>query len=206
MRRCIQTKPFTESTLYSRSVIIRVNCLIALVSSFALSFSATSSVSFCLQGQSFYWETRPSCRTSLVCRRSSPCSSLLSWSCGQRHTRRQKPGQLSYLQPHHEKLSLFLWAGDFSVNVDKTCYTGALCGLGCNSQVQEGIFPDHDIELTFDVKFDVEDIIEVTPPGVWVQAWRSGFCDSPSKSTTSFVSLLFPLTLPRFRSTLCGSP
>lgn len=48
-----------------------------------------------------------------------------------------------------------------SVNEEKTCYTGALCGLGCNTQAQEGVLPDHDIELTFDVKFDVEDIIEV---------------------------------------------
>lgn len=40
-------------------------------------------------------------------------------------------------------------------------YTGALCGLGWNSQTQEGILPEHDIELSFDVRFDVEDITEV---------------------------------------------
>ena len=50
----------------------------------------------------------------------------------------------------------------FSTNEEGTCYTGALCGLGCNSQAQEGILPEHDIELAFDVKFDVEDITEVT--------------------------------------------
>uniref|UniRef100_A0A4W6FL00 ATP-dependent RNA helicase TDRD9 n=1 Tax=Lates calcarifer TaxID=8187 RepID=A0A4W6FL00_LATCA len=44
----------------------------------------------------------------------------------------------------------------------RTYYTGALCGLGWNSQTQEGLLPDHDIELTFDVRFDVEDITEVT--------------------------------------------
>lgn len=49
-----------------------------------------------------------------------------------------------------------------STNEEKTSYTGALCGLGWNSQTQEGILPERDIELTFDVKFDVEDIIEVT--------------------------------------------
>lgn len=49
-----------------------------------------------------------------------------------------------------------------STNKERTCYTGALCGLGWNSQTQEGILPEHDIELTFDVKFDVEDITEVT--------------------------------------------
>lgn len=174
-------------------MIIRVNRLIALVPSFALSFSATSSVSFCLQGQSFYWETRPSCRTSLVCRRSSPCSSLLSWSCGQRHARMQKPGQLSYLQPHHEKLSLFLWGGGCSVNVDKTCYTGALCGLGCNSQVQEGIFPDHDIELTFDVKFDVEDIIEVTHRWVCERRLDAQVSATVSQSQRPLLFLSFSL-------------
>ncbi|XP_059209992.1 ATP-dependent RNA helicase TDRD9 isoform X2 [Centropristis striata] len=44
---------------------------------------------------------------------------------------------------------------------ERTCYTGALCGLGWNGQTQEGILPEHDIELTFDVKFDVEDITEI---------------------------------------------
>lgn len=49
-----------------------------------------------------------------------------------------------------------------STNEERTCYTGALCGLGWNSQMQEGILPEHDIELAFDVKFDVEDVTEVT--------------------------------------------
>lgn len=49
-----------------------------------------------------------------------------------------------------------------STNEEKTSYTGALCGLGWNSQTQEAILHEHDIELTFDVKFDVEDIFEVT--------------------------------------------
>lgn len=48
-----------------------------------------------------------------------------------------------------------------STNEKNTCYTGALCGLGWNGQTQEGLLPEHDIELTFDVKFDVEDITEV---------------------------------------------
>ena len=48
-----------------------------------------------------------------------------------------------------------------STDEERTCYTGALCGLGWNSQTQEGVLPEHDIELTFDVKFDVEDITEV---------------------------------------------
>ncbi|XP_028993907.1 ATP-dependent RNA helicase TDRD9 isoform X2 [Betta splendens] len=43
----------------------------------------------------------------------------------------------------------------------RTFYSGALCGLGWNSQTQEGILPERDIELAFDVKFDVEDITEI---------------------------------------------
>lgn len=48
-----------------------------------------------------------------------------------------------------------------STNEEGTRYTGALCGLGWNNQTQESILPEHDIELAFDVKFDVEDITEV---------------------------------------------
>lgn len=79
----------------------------------------------------------------------------------------------------------------FSVNEESTCYTGALCGLGCNSQVQEGILPEHDIELTFDVKFDVEDIIEVTHRLSAVFTLR--FCDTCWSLTMSFKSFLTPL-------------
>uniref|UniRef100_A0A8C9XHK6 ATP-dependent RNA helicase TDRD9 n=1 Tax=Sander lucioperca TaxID=283035 RepID=A0A8C9XHK6_SANLU len=57
---------------------------------------------------------------------------------------------------------LFTPIMELRTNEERTCYTGALCGLGWNSQTQEGILPEHDIELTFDVKFDVEDITEVT--------------------------------------------
>uniref|UniRef100_A0A7N6AQP9 ATP-dependent RNA helicase TDRD9 n=1 Tax=Anabas testudineus TaxID=64144 RepID=A0A7N6AQP9_ANATE len=56
---------------------------------------------------------------------------------------------------------LFTPIMELRTNEERTCYTGALCGLGWNSQTQEGILPEHDIELAFDVKFDVEDITEV---------------------------------------------
>lgn len=48
------------------------------------------------------------------------------------------------------------------MNEEGTCYTGALCGLGWDTHSQEAMLPDHDMELTFDVMLDVEDIIEVT--------------------------------------------
>uniref|UniRef100_A0A671WD89 ATP-dependent RNA helicase TDRD9 n=1 Tax=Sparus aurata TaxID=8175 RepID=A0A671WD89_SPAAU len=56
---------------------------------------------------------------------------------------------------------LFTPIMELRTDEERTCYTGALCGLGWNSQSQEGILPEHDIELTFDVKFDVEDITEI---------------------------------------------
>ncbi|XP_019132644.1 ATP-dependent RNA helicase TDRD9 isoform X1 [Larimichthys crocea] len=56
---------------------------------------------------------------------------------------------------------LFTPIMELRTNKERTCYTGALCGLGWNSQTNEAILPEHDIELTFDVKFDVEDITEI---------------------------------------------
>ncbi|KAM7375860.1 hypothetical protein PAMP_005626 [Pampus punctatissimus] len=56
---------------------------------------------------------------------------------------------------------LFTPIMELRTNEERTCYTGALCGLGWNSQTQEGILPERDIELAFDVKFDVEDITEI---------------------------------------------
>uniref|UniRef100_A0A8C2ZEN8 ATP-dependent RNA helicase TDRD9 n=1 Tax=Cyclopterus lumpus TaxID=8103 RepID=A0A8C2ZEN8_CYCLU len=56
---------------------------------------------------------------------------------------------------------LFTPIMELRTNEERTCYTGALCGLGWNGQTKEGTLPEHDIELTFDVKFDVEDITEI---------------------------------------------
>lgn len=47
-------------------------------------------------------------------------------------------------------------------NSRKTCYTGALCGLGpmddCTGQA---MFPDHDMEIQFDVEILIDDMNEV---------------------------------------------
>ncbi|XP_055087287.1 ATP-dependent RNA helicase TDRD9 [Periophthalmus magnuspinnatus] len=56
---------------------------------------------------------------------------------------------------------LFTPVMELRTNEERTAYTGALCGLGWNSNTQEGVLPEHDIELAFDVKFDVEDITEI---------------------------------------------
>ncbi|CAL1575135.1 unnamed protein product [Knipowitschia caucasica] len=56
---------------------------------------------------------------------------------------------------------LFTPIMELRTNEERTAYTGALCGLGWNSDTQDAVLPDHDIELAFDVKFDVEDITEI---------------------------------------------
>uniref|UniRef100_A0A674E0Y2 ATP-dependent RNA helicase TDRD9 n=1 Tax=Salmo trutta TaxID=8032 RepID=A0A674E0Y2_SALTR len=70
------------------------------------------------------------------------------------------------LMPHIHGLPavitmLFSPVIELRTNEERTSYTGALCGLGWNIQSQEAVLPEHDIELAFDVKFDVEDITEI---------------------------------------------
>lgn len=40
-------------------------------------------------------------------------------------------------------------------------YVGALCGLGCDKS-GKSLFPENDIETTFDVQFTDEDIVAVS--------------------------------------------
>ncbi|KAK7805892.1 hypothetical protein U0070_009106 [Myodes glareolus] len=56
---------------------------------------------------------------------------------------------------------LFAPVMELRVDRDGKCYTGVLCGLGWNSTTEAPILPEHDIELAFDVCFNVEDIVEV---------------------------------------------
>ncbi|XP_018545536.1 ATP-dependent RNA helicase TDRD9 [Lates calcarifer] len=72
---------------------------------------------------------------------------------------------------------LFTPVMELRTNEERTYYTGALCGLGWNSQTQEGLLPDHDIELTFDVRFDVEDITEINALRVAINRL---VCEGPS--------------------------
>uniref|UniRef100_A0A674EMP3 ATP-dependent RNA helicase TDRD9 n=1 Tax=Salmo trutta TaxID=8032 RepID=A0A674EMP3_SALTR len=70
------------------------------------------------------------------------------------------------LMPHIHGLPalitmLFTPAIELRTNEERTSYTGALCGLGWNVQSQAAALPEHDMELAFDVKFDVEDITEI---------------------------------------------
>ncbi|XP_036398195.1 ATP-dependent RNA helicase TDRD9 [Megalops cyprinoides] len=56
---------------------------------------------------------------------------------------------------------LFTPIMELRTNEERTCYSGALCGLGWNPLTQEAVLPEHDMELAFDVTFDVEDITEI---------------------------------------------
>lgn len=58
-------------------------------------------------------------------------------------------------------------ASPLRVDQDGKSYTGALCGLGWSPATGAPILPEHDMELAFDVRFSVEDVVEVRlPPGV----------------------------------------
>ncbi|KAG7238509.1 hypothetical protein INR49_030782 [Caranx melampygus] len=72
---------------------------------------------------------------------------------------------------------LFTPVMELRTNEERTYYAGALCGLGWDSRTQEGILPEHDIELGFDVKFNVEDIIEINALRVAINRL---VCDGPS--------------------------
>ncbi|XP_040528296.1 ATP-dependent RNA helicase TDRD9 isoform X1 [Gallus gallus] len=56
-----------------------------------------------------------------------------------------------------------LFAPAIELRVDKACkyFTGALCGLGWSETCRAPLLPENDMELTFDVHFDVDDILEI---------------------------------------------
>uniref|UniRef100_A0A8C4XDW5 RNA helicase n=1 Tax=Erpetoichthys calabaricus TaxID=27687 RepID=A0A8C4XDW5_ERPCA len=56
---------------------------------------------------------------------------------------------------------LFTPLMELRTNMEGTLFTGALCGLGWNQKNNEPVYPDHDIEVVFDVQFDVSDIAEI---------------------------------------------
>ncbi|XP_077537769.1 ATP-dependent RNA helicase TDRD9-like [Haemaphysalis longicornis] len=72
---------------------------------------------------------------------------------------------------------------ELRTNPDRTEYTGALCGLGFESGSNLGLYPDHDMEVAFDVAFDDTDIHMVnlvrmminavlhSDPGMSVVSW-----------------------------------
>ncbi|KAA0718071.1 ATP-dependent RNA helicase TDRD9 [Triplophysa tibetana] len=70
------------------------------------------------------------------------------------------------LMPHIHGLPalitmLFTPVMELRTDEERTYFTGTLCGLGWNSVTKQAVLPEHDIELAFDVKFGIEDIIEI---------------------------------------------
>uniref|UniRef100_A0A8C6IAW1 ATP-dependent RNA helicase TDRD9 n=1 Tax=Mus spicilegus TaxID=10103 RepID=A0A8C6IAW1_MUSSI len=88
------------------------------------------------------------------------------------------------LMPHIPGLPALLsmlFAPVMELRVDREgkCYTGVLCGLGWNSATEAPILPEHDMELAFDVRLNVEDIVEIN---ILRAAINKLVCDGPNGS------------------------
>ncbi|KAF4018174.1 hypothetical protein G4228_009423 [Cervus hanglu yarkandensis] len=88
------------------------------------------------------------------------------------------------LMPHIPGLPALLsmlFAPVMELRVDQAgkCYTGVLCGLGCNLTTGAPILPEHDMELAFDVQFSVEDVMEIN---ILRAAVNKLVCDGPNGS------------------------
>lgn len=57
---------------------------------------------------------------------------------------------------------------ELRTNESVTQYTGALCGLGCNPETNKPIFPDHDLEVTFDTEITINDIQSINRLRYWM--------------------------------------
>ncbi|GBM12799.1 ATP-dependent RNA helicase TDRD9 [Araneus ventricosus] len=56
---------------------------------------------------------------------------------------------------------LFVHLWTFGTDRAQKSYIGALCGLGYDPITKESLYPDHDIELAFDIELNIEDIREI---------------------------------------------
>lgn len=56
---------------------------------------------------------------------------------------------------------LFCPVAELRTDKEKTRYIGAICGLGADKDTGIAAFPDHDMEVTFDVKITYEDICKI---------------------------------------------
>nr|XP_020767519.1 putative ATP-dependent RNA helicase TDRD9 isoform X2 [Odocoileus virginianus texanus] len=74
---------------------------------------------------------------------------------------------------------LFAPVMELRVDQDGKCYTGVLCGLGCNLTTGAPVLPEHDMELAFDVQFSVEDVMEIN---ILRAAVNKLVCDGPNGS------------------------
>jgi ATP-dependent RNA helicase TDRD9 len=56
----------------------------------------------------------------------------------------------------------------FRVNESRTKLTGALCGLGFDKLTGQPVFPNHDMEVTFDTEITINDLQEVNRLRWWM--------------------------------------
>uniref|UniRef100_A0A8C3I4W4 ATP-dependent RNA helicase TDRD9 n=1 Tax=Chrysemys picta bellii TaxID=8478 RepID=A0A8C3I4W4_CHRPI len=72
-----------------------------------------------------------------------------------------------------------LFAPVIELRVDRSgrSFTGVLCGLGWNQSLGTPLLPEHDMELTFDVQFGVDDIVEIN---ILRTAINKLVCDGPN--------------------------
>lgn len=56
----------------------------------------------------------------------------------------------------------------FRVNGSRTRLTGALCGLGFDGVTGQPLFPDHDMEVTFDSEITMDDLEVVNRLRYWM--------------------------------------
>ncbi|XP_060070551.1 ATP-dependent RNA helicase TDRD9-like [Ylistrum balloti] len=56
---------------------------------------------------------------------------------------------------------LFAPIAEFRTDPELTSLTGAICGLGPAQNMEYSCFPDHDLEVIFDTKIDMEDIYKI---------------------------------------------
>ncbi|CAB1335264.1 unnamed protein product [Coregonus sp. 'balchen'] len=146
-----------------------------LIDSLLQSFSKTSQF-LCMAHPALTKSTSTAFATSATTEKDSINSVALNDSPQDSHQRMLVAGSVSVsacillkettLMPHIHGLPalitmLFSPVIELRTNEERNSYTGALCGLGWNVQSQEAVLPEHDMELAFDVKFDVEDITEI---------------------------------------------
>lgn len=72
---------------------------------------------------------------------------------------------------------LFAPVIDLRIDESRKRYIGALCGLGWHHDLGNPVFPDHDMELAFDVHIDVEDITQIN---ILRMAINRLVCDGPN--------------------------
>ncbi|XP_064484579.1 ATP-dependent RNA helicase TDRD9-like [Ornithodoros turicata] len=99
---------------------------------------------------------------------------------------------------------------EFRANRERTEYTGALCGLGYDRRSNLPVYPEHDIEVVFDISMEQDDMFMInvvrmfinmilqTDPGRSVIDWDGpGLLDKQDKARKYLMSLLNRKRQPR---------